>query len=524
MLNLRPYNNKELLLFPPSVGDYLSNDHLAHVVDEAVETIDLTPYYRKISLVGNPSYDPALKIKIWFYGYATQTYSSRKIEEHLDTDVAFIYLSGMQKPDFRTISDFRKNNLSLLTNSFVDILKICHRLGMTKLGNISLDSKVMKANASVNRTYTEKELIKEQEELEKAIQGYLERANQTDDEEDKKYGYDKLGTELPENIRDKKVRVKKMKQIAQQLKAAQEKLEESKQNSKKPSKEKINLTDTDAKIQKSKGGKYPGYRAEISVDSKEQVIVANDVTNEQNDAPRLIPMVDKTLENVKEIKPDRFSDNQQNQPINTIADAGYSSGKNLAELEKEKYKEKIEPYIPDTNSETKERGKGHDVTSPFHRSKFIFNEKENSFTCPAGKELYYMGQQISSGILHSVYRCKDCKSCQHFGKCTTSKQGRHISISQYQGLINKMRQKLKTEEGKKIYGLRKITAEPVFGNLSQNLGFREFLLRGLEKVKGEFSLMCSAHNLLKIARFLRDSKMLLTEALAKPCPVAIPDG
>jgi len=169
MLNIRPYSNKELLLFPPSVGDYLSKDHLAHVVDEAVDTIDLTPYYREISPVGNPAFDPALMIKIWYYGYATKTYSSRKIDEKLDTDVAFIFLSGMQKPDFRTISNFRKNNLNKLKNSFVDILQICHRLGMTKLGNISLDSKVMKANASADRTYDEKEIIKEREEIEKAI-------------------------------------------------------------------------------------------------------------------------------------------------------------------------------------------------------------------------------------------------------------------------------------------------------------------------------------------------------------------
>lgn len=150
-LNVRPYNNKELLLFPPSIGDYLREDDLAHVVDEAVEEIDLTPYYKKISEVGNPPYHPALMIKNWFYGYATKTFSSRKIEEKLYKDIAFIYLAGMQKPDFKAISEFRRKNLPELRNSFVEIVQICHRLGMTKLGEISLDSKVMKANASISR-------------------------------------------------------------------------------------------------------------------------------------------------------------------------------------------------------------------------------------------------------------------------------------------------------------------------------------------------------------------------------------
>jgi transposase len=271
MLNIRPYNNKEQLLFPPSIGDFIPKDELVHIVDEAVEEIDLTPYYRKISAVGNPSYDPALLVKIIFYGYCVKTYSSRKIEDKLYRDVGFIYLAGMQKPDFRTISDFRKNNLEELKKSFVDILQICHHLGMTKLGTISLDSKAMKANASASRTYTEKELIEQQEELEKVIQEYLEKSNQTDEEEDQKYGSDKRGNELPQDIRDKEQRIKKMKQVVEQLNQAREKLKSS-------NKEKINLTDNEAQFQKDKSRKILGYRVHIAVDDKEQVIVANDVT------------------------------------------------------------------------------------------------------------------------------------------------------------------------------------------------------------------------------------------------------
>jgi len=512
-INVRPYNNKEQLLFPPSVGDYIPKDHLSHVVDEAVDEIDLEPYYKKISDVGNPPYHPALMIKIWFYGYATKVYSSRKIEEKTHTDVAFIYLAGMQKPDFKAISEFRRRNLTELKNSFVDILEICHRLGMIKLGEISIDSKVMKANANASKTYNEKELIKEREEIEKAIQEYLDKANQIDLEEDQKYGSDKRGNELPEDIRDKEHRLKKMKQVVEQLKQAREKLKET-------NKKKINLTDEDAQFQKGTGKIVPGYRAEIAVDSKEQVIITNDVTNEQNDCPQLIPMIDKVLENVKEIAPDRFcEDNQQKEKINIIADAGYSSGNNLNELEKEQYKEKVEPYIPDTTGENEdhERGKGYDKNSPFHRSKFAYNKKENSFTCPAGKILHYVGKYMFHGVPYHIYENNiDCKSCPHYGKCTTGKKGRRISISEYQPLIDKMRQKLSTQEGKKMYLIRKITAEPVLGNLSQNLGFIEFLLRGVQKVKGEFSLMCSAHNLLKIARFVRNLGRSLKELLNNP--------
>lgn len=508
-LNVRPYNNKQQLLFPASIGDYLPNDHLAHVIDEAVDQIDLTPYFKKISPVGNPSYHPALMLKIWFYGYATKTYSSRKIEDKVNTDVAFIYLAGMQKPDFKTISEFRKNNFEELKKTFVDILQICHALGMTQLGTISIDSKVMKANASASRTYTQKQLIEERKEIEKAIQEYLEKAQKTDEEEDAKYGPNNRGTELPESIRDKEQRIKKMKEILKQLKQAEEKLKDS-------GKEKINLTDTDSQFQKDKTRKIPGYRANIAVDSKSQIIIAYDVTDQQNDSAELIPMIDKVLENVKELQPYRFCDDNNNEKINIVADSGYSSGSNLAKLESEEYKNKIDVYMPDAVSEQNKKGKGgsHKEDPQFDKSKFGYNNEDNTVTCPAGKKLHHIGRSNQRGVIYERYgNFTECKKCQYFGKCTNSYRGRWISISEHQPLIDKMRQKLSTKEGKTIYDFRKITVEPVFGNLAQNLGFREFSIRGKEKVKGEFGLMCSAHNLLKIARFLKTIGKKLKEIL-----------
>jgi transposase len=502
-LNVRKYDNKQLLLFPPSIGDYLPDNDLAHVVDEAVDAIDLSPYYDKVSDVGNPPYHPALMIKIWFYGYATRVYSSRKIEDRLHKDVAFIYLAGMQKPDFKAIAEFRRKNLSELASSFVEIVQICHRLGLMSLGEISIDSKVMKANASADRAYTDEDIIKESEAIQKAVERYLDQTGKTDAREDLTYGKDKRGNELPEDIHDKKTRIQKLRKIQEQLKQAQEKLKQS-------DREKINLTDPDARFQKGSGKIIPGYRAQLAVDSKNQIIVANDVANQENDCAQLVPMVDKSLENVSALEHKPYSE----EPIKILADGGYSSGANLALLEKEEYKGKVEPYIPHTNSETRERGKGYDVNSPFHRSKFIYNPEENNFACPAGKKLDYRGKYDSHGVFYHIYEnCRDCKNCVYFGKCTTSPKGRRISISEYKPLIDKMRRKLSSQEGQDIYRLRKITVEPAIGNMSYNMGFREFYLRGLRKVKGEFSLMCIAHNLLKIARAVRQSGMNLRKNL-----------
>ncbi len=227
-------------------------------------------------------------------------------------------------------------------------------------------------------------------------------------------------------------------------------------------------------------------------------------------------MIEKVLENVDKIAPDRL-EGQQKEKINIIADSGYSSGVNFAEFEKERYKDKIEPYIPDVVSEQNRKGKGgsHKEDPRFDKSRFVYNSEDDTVSCPAGKKLHYIGKSNRRGVMYNNYgnNTAECKKCEYYGICTNSKRGRHIVISGYQPIIDKMREKLSTEEGKKIYGRRKITAEPVLGNLSQNLGFREFLLRDIQKVKGEFLLMCIAHNLIKITKILRNSGKNLKEVI-----------
>ncbi|PIP19800.1 MAG: hypothetical protein COX41_00945 [Candidatus Omnitrophica bacterium CG23_combo_of_CG06-09_8_20_14_all_41_10] len=505
-INVKPYSNKQLLLFPASIGDYLTEDDLAHVVDEAVEEIDLTPYYRKISPIGNPPYHPALMIKIWFYGYATKTYSSRKIEEKLHKDVAFIYLAGMQKPDFKAISEFRRKSLSELKNSFVDILQICHRLGLTKLGEISIDSKVMKANASISRTYGEKKLARERKEIEAAIQEYLNKVSQTDTEEDQKYGPDRRGNELPRDIRNKEARIKRLRQIREELKQIQEDLK---------GKNSINLTDKDAGTQKDKSRKIAGYRSQVAVDSKQQVIIANNVTSKAADTQELIPMIDEAVENIKRLKPTDTNAEQ----IKVIADSGYASGENLAELESRN----IDPYIPDIKYQGKRRGHKTDEGQEFHSSNFIYDKKGNCYICPEGKTLNFTKLIRHHNKEYLLYKSSNCKSCAHFKACANGRKSKYIWVSIHRDFVERMRQKLSTEEAKKIYRLRKITVEPVLGNLTQNLGFREFILRGLEKVRAEYSLMCTAHNILKIAKFIKQQGIGLKKSLVMPSPLAAAD-
>ena len=480
-LNVRNYNSKDKLLFPAAIGDYLSEGHLAWAIDDIVENLDLSCLYKRIPSVGNPSYHPKMMLKILFYGYATSNFSSRKIAKGTETDVAFIFLSGMQKPDFRTISDFRKNNAEELPKLFVQIVRLCKKLGLVGLRHISIDSTVIKASANRDRTYDRERFILEEQALQEKIKELLDAAQKVDDEEDRVFGPSLHGDELPENVRSRKKRL--------------EKLQEAKRELEQKSLKEINLTDSNATFQREKGKVFrPGYRAEVVVDEKEQIIVACDVINKANDEQELLPSIEQTVNNLPEIS-------SQDSRVIVTADSGYSAMESLKKLEEKPY---IDAYVPDTKYQAKQDGKTVDEDSPFHKKHFSYNPDKNVYICPNQKELTYRRRNIDAGgRRYSVYACDHCQGCPYFGTCTKCSRGRAISVYDNREQIYKMRQKLDSAEGKRIYSKRKIIIEPVFGNIKHNLRFREFLLRGLKKVKAEFALMAIVHNIQKIAKFLK---------------------
>ena len=429
----------------------------------------------KYSELGQKSYHPKIMLKLLFYGYATGIRSGRKIAKACETDCAFMYLSQMYKPDFRTINDFRKNNQEIIEEYFVDIVRMCQKLGMVRVGTISIDSCKIRANASAKRTKNKEEYEKWLKNIEGKIKEILREAQQIDEEEDKKFMVDKRGDEIPKHLHKKEVLKEKVKEIMKELK---------------DEKEKINLTDRDAKFIKERCGVIrPNYNCHVAA-GEDQIIVAAEVVNIASDQEHLIQMVEEVEKNVKE------------KIEKVCADSGYASLHNYEELEKRK----IDTYIPDRNYQAKERGRGPEV-SMFHKNNFVYDKNGDYYICPTGMILRLVENKLGDNSEKiSVYRCMECKECEYFGICTTSSKGRSIERSEYDEPHQKMREKLSTPEGKEIYKKRKTIVEPVFGNISQNLGFKEFMLRTLKKVKAEFVLICSVHNLLKIARFLRRIK------------------
>ena len=473
--NVRPYCQNQSLLFPPNLLDFIEHDDLCMVVDDVVNTLDLSCLYRKTSSEGNMSYHPKMMLKVLFYSYASGIFSSRRIAKALGENIALIYLAAWQRPDFRTVNNFRRNNLSELEDLFVQIVRLCQQLKMVTLGHISIDGSKFKANAADRQAYDRTRIEKEMKRL-------LEKAADKDREEDALYGSDKSGDELPEDIRDRNRRIEKLKQLRRQLDQEDRK--------------KLNATDPDAVFMKVKTGFQTSYNAQASVDETSQIVVAATVTN-TNDRDQLLPMIEQTAQNTKE-------------SVRIVsADAGYSSANNLKKLEG---LEGVDAYIPDDIYQG--RSRGH-KDSPFDKSKFIYDESADVFTCPAGKMLMYWQTKQDKRAAFHVYRCRECKTCLHFGRCTKSKRGRTIWRIVGEERIKAMRSKLDSDTGKAIYAKRRHIVEPVFGHIKAVIGFTGFHLRGLQKVNGEFKLVAIAHNLKKISRWGYKKGCGLTPMAAK---------
>ncbi len=279
---------------------------------------------------------------------------------------------------------------------------------------------------------------------------------------------------------DKKKRLEK-------IQAAKKKLEEQQLN-------KINVTDNDAKIMKHKDGtKKPSYNGQVAVDNKEQVIVAADLVDEQNDLHQMDPMI-QHIHAIHGYK-----------PTIVLADAGYFSYDNIELL----IQEGIDAYIPDNFFDVEKRGKA----KWFMKSLFRYNEEKDCYYCPAGIMMPFERIQIRPDKPDlKFYGCKSCSQCVLKNACTKS-ENRTVSRDPREHLLENMRVKLKSKEGKDLYQERLYTDEPVFGQMKQNRGFREFLLRGKKKAKVEFLMMCVVHNIGKIAGALKKSGMNLKETL-----------
>jgi transposase len=441
--HFRPWNPEQSFLFPPAPRDWLPENHLVYFLLDVVPQMDLQPILRPYQSEerGQPPFHPTMLVTLLLYGYATGTFSSRRLMARCETDLAYRVIVGEDIPDFRTISDFRKRHLTALEGLFVEVLKLCAKAGLVKVGRIALDGSKVKANASRHKAMSYDYMLKEEQRLAQEVSGLLAQAEAADQEEDRTYGRGRRGDELPAELARRQGRLEKIRQAkaaleAEARKQARAAAAERQRQGKPPSgqdpeqarpdpKAQYNFTDPESHIMRvsNKGWDQCG-NAEVAV-NEQQIIVAADVTDEANDKQQVRPMVGQMQQNL-------VAAGVSEKVKEMVADSGFFSEANVAYLEGEE----MDPYI------ATERLKHH----------------EQIPAAPRGRRPQGM----------------------------TAKQ--------------RMARKLRTQQGRQRYARRKAMVEPVFGQVKQGRGFRQFLLRGLRKMRAEWRLVSLTHNLLKLWR------------------------
>jgi transposase len=421
----RPYVPEQDLLLPPSLRDWLPEDHLAFFVSDLIDHLDLSAILAvyEDEERGYPPYHPVMLTKVLVYAYCVGVFSSRKIQRRLVEDVAFRVLAAGNQPDFRTIADFRKAHLPTLTGFFEQVLRLARELGAPRVGRVAVDGSKIKANASKHKAMSYGRMRDKQKQLRDEVNDLLAEAEATDAAEDAEYGIDRRGDELPAELQRRESRLKRIREAKRALEArAKDEAAahgEPADSAKPDAKAQYNFTDPESRIMKGPDGFVQAYNVQVAVDEL-QLIVGQAVTQETNDKKQLMPMITT------------IAQQSGDTPAQLLADAGYCSDVNLAAIADTA----IDAYIS-----TRKQKHG-----------------ERPGPCPRGP----------------------------LPKTAT--------------IVDRMSRKLHTKAGAAVYAARKGIVEPVIGQIKQARGFRQFLLRGIKKVQGEWSLVCTTHNILKLYR------------------------
>jgi transposase len=418
----RAYLPEQSLLLPASLREWLPDDHLAYFVSDVVDQLDLSAIecvYEEEER-GQPPYHPRMMTKILVYGYCVGVFSSRRIQKRLVEDVAFRVLAAGNQPDFRTISDFRKLHLKALEELFQQVLRLTLETGTMKLGRVALDGSKVKAQASKHKAMSYGRTKETEKRLREEVRKLLKQAEAVDQGEDSRYGRDRRGDELPEELQRRETRIARIREAQRALeeRAREQAQSEGKdpEQARPTKKAQYNFTDPESRMLKGPDGFVQGYNTQIAVEPVFQLIVGQ-LTQAANDKQQMMPLVEA------------IEEQSGQKPEGVLADNGYCSDENLK---------------------------------------------------------YLAGRRMEGFVATGKQKHGECRK-----PCPRGPLPREASR------VARMERKLETKVGAAVYATRKFIVEPVFGQIKQARGFRQFLLRGIEKVRGEWALICMTHNLLK---------------------------
>ena len=479
MAYIQSYKEQSWLL-PPSIEDLIPEDHVCFLIEGLVDAMDYSAFDIKYSGAGHPAYHPRILLKVLLMGVLDRVRSSRKLARHARENVVYMYLSEKLSPDFRTISDFRKNNHDIVKEAFKHTVTLAKEEGLLDLSHLATDGSKIKANAANKRILTKEEMAV----LLRFVEGERLQWAEQDEKEEKEFGELRGYEQLKEQSKKKVQRAAEyyMKQIRQKGSGAHgaigDKLREAQQEIEQSDLKKVSTTDPESRFMRNEKGKVElAYNPQLTVD-RNGFILANEVSQDSFDTGQLIPQV-LQAEEIIGVLPEA---------VQWSFDAGYYEGENIKFL----LDKTIDGYI--SCQESNDEG-------PYAKSNFPYDTAKDEYRCPAQKRVVFVGGNYDRVKKKTVriYRGIECADGYAQRACTKSKTGvRRLKVFPYEKERNAMIAKMRMAKAQETYKLRQQIVEPVFGDIKENKGMIGFMTRGIRSVRTEFSLVCIARNIKRI--------------------------
>lgn len=452
-------NRDQQELFPQSIEEYVSSDDPVRAYDAFVEALDFNSLNMALdeNKVGNPEYNPKAMLKLLIYGASYGIRSSRKLERAIYHNLSFIWLVSGLKPDHKTIAKFRKDNVPVLKNALKACAQMCIKLDLITGNSLFVDGSKIRANASIKNTWTKEKCQEYLKKIDRRIETVLDECETIDSQEQNQPSLVKLNKE----IKDKQALKTKVQAI----------LEELKQDDKKS----VNTIDKECARINSVQGSYAGYNAQTVVDEKHGLIVNTDVVSENNDVNQFANQIGQANETLGK------------KCAIACADSGYANTEQLKQIDLQD----IRVIVPSQKQASKKE------PEEFDKERFNYNSIEDCYICPKGHKLTYE-YNYGKTKRYKITKSSICLQCNCFGKCTNSLRGRRINRLIDEETRLRLEAQYLQPEAQAIYKLRKQKVELPFGHIKRNLGVKDFLLRGIDGVKAEMSVLAACFNMARM--------------------------
>lgn len=500
------YEQNQMMLLPPSLDEMIEEKHLVRVVNATIDKLNIKALIDTYKGGGTSSYHPIMLLKIWIYAILEHIYSGRQIAKALRENIHFMWLSGGQRPDFRTINEFRSRRLQgVIEEIFVEMVIFLGENKYIDLEKYFVDGTTMSASANKHSYVWKKNTERYKEAVQRRVQEMFKQIEEINKEEDKKYGNKDLaekGKESQITSKDIKEQIEKLNKIIEEKGVGKKKAKEIKNKLEKKELPKIekyekqeeilgqrnsySKTDNDATFIKMKNGEVlPGYK--VIAGTENQYIVNYSIHQKASESDQFIKHVENYYNNYKQY------------PKLISADSAYGNEENSEYLENKR----IENYLKYSTFHYEMTDKY--LENKFNKDHFRYDEEMDNYECPNGKKLNFKEEvqtERKTGYKQRIrkYESENCQGCAFAEECKKAKGNRTIQINRkldsYRSL---MRKNLTSEKGVELRKQRNVDVEPVFGDIKWNMGYRRFRLRGLKKVNVEIGLISISHNLKKIA-------------------------